>query len=96
MDTVLTIIDGDIKFEVVNDDNAYEDCFRKDGWDFENEEEKEAYRMKWVEGDIFGFGVVEFEKCNCSCPNCNGWTEKDSIYGFHAESAESALKEYRN
>jgi len=92
MEPVLKAYEGETRFEVFFDQDDFFHSFEgKSAIDFESEEEKQAYMNKFIKEELYAFGVVKMEVCKCCCM----WSEKDSLWGIHAESAEEALNQYK-
>lgn len=74
---------GEFRYEVFFDlhDNLNE-------IDFEDEQDKNEYLRKFETGEVTSFGVVKSKVCECCC----SWSEVDSLWGIHCETAEEALK----
>lgn len=58
--------------------------------EFENEQDKQDYLHKFETGELTSFGVVKSKVCECCCL----WSEVDSIWSMHFETAEEALSDY--
>lgn len=92
MQPVLKHNEGETRFEVYFDEDDFHHSFQgKGSIDFDSEEAKQEYMNKFINEELYAFGVVKMEVCKCCCM----WSEKDSLWGIHAESAEDALKHYR-
>jgi hypothetical protein len=60
--------------------------------DFDSDEDKEAYRQRFIKDELISCWVVKNEKCRC----CNEWRHVDSMGDIHAEDFEQALEYYLN
>jgi hypothetical protein len=72
----------------------YDDCPVEVGtsFDFGDQEANQEYLNRFVNEELFSFGVVKSTACKC----CNGWKEEDSLWGIHAQDAHEALEYYQN
>lgn len=86
------VLEG-VKFEAVFDEVTYSEyCFGKCDIDFENENAKKCYLKKFINEELFVFGVIKSEYCKC----CNQWKETDSLWGIEAEDGDKAIEYYLN
>ncbi len=88
---VLKINQGETRYEIYYDNDGFHNTFdSKLGFDFEDEADKQAYMDKFLKEELFAFGVVKLQPCKCCCE----WSEKDSLWGIHAESPAEAFKQF--
>jgi len=94
MDTVLYEAEFlGIKYEVKPDDLDFFYEFENEKtalMKFANEEEKQTYMNKFLNGELIAVGVVKYTKCQC----CEEWVYSDSVWGYHVSDPEEALKLY--
>lgn len=92
MEPIFTKTEAEIKYEVFFDnDDFFHSFVGNSALEFDNEELKKEYMDKFINEELYAFGVVKMEVCKCCCM----WSEKDSLWGIHAESAEEALNQFK-
>lgn len=88
-----SMTENEIRYEVYYDEDDFFHSFEStSAIEFESEEDKQAYRQRFINEELFAFGVSAFKLCKC----CNAWSEKNSVWGIHAESPQEALALYQN
>lgn len=78
---------GEYRYEVFYDNYPMESL---NDIDYESEENKRDYLDKFEKGDLSVFGVVKSKVCKCCCL----WSEIDSLWGMHYQTAENCLEDY--
>ena len=92
MDAILKSYEGEERYEVYFDQDDFHHSFKSESSiDFESEEQKQEYMNKFINEDLFAFGVVKMKVCECCCM----WSEKEALWGIHAETAEEALNYFK-
>lgn len=92
MNPVLKANEGETRYEVYFDQDDFQHSFEgSSAIEFDSEEQKKEYMNKFIKEELYAFGVVKLQVCECCCM----WSEKDSLWGIHAESPEEALKHFK-
>ena len=92
MEPVLKSNELETRYEVYFDQDDFHHSFEgKSAIDFESEEAKQEYMNKFINEDLYAFGVVKLQVCECCCM----WSEKASLWGIHAQTPEEALKQFK-
>ena len=85
-------IEGNIKYEVYHDEDDFYHTFEsRYAIDFESEKDKEEYKQKFINNEIYAFGVKQFDLC----PTCGNFEQKDSLWGIHATTVYEAIRLYK-
>jgi hypothetical protein len=90
MKCILTETKDDFRYEVFVDDHDLMNIYQNDAssFDFGNKEENQDYANKFLNEELCSYGVKVMKLCKC----CNEWPVKEFLWAIHAESAEDALK----
>jgi hypothetical protein len=86
MKALITEIIDNVQFQVFCD----EDPMPIDDWDWESEEQKQAYIKRHERGELSFYYVEKSEQCGA----CKEWHLVDSLHSIDAESADDALAMY--
>lgn len=85
--------EDEIRYEVfIDHDNLQMILDRAGAFDLGDDFANEEYRQQFLHEEIFSFGVVAKKLCKCCCE----WSEKDSLWGIHAQSAQEAIKLFKD
>lgn len=87
MEAIRTKIEGDYKYDVFYDPDAFEVL---NDMDYESEQKKQAFLSRFERYEIGVYGVVVSKRCEC----CGLWPQLEGLWGIIEETAEDALKCY--
>ena len=93
MEPVFRQNEGETRYEIFVDQDDLSRIFNRDGSSFDlgDKEANEEYTSKFENEELCSFGVVKMQVCKCCCM----WSEVESLWGIHAESAQEAFQVFK-
>lgn len=83
----------EIRYKVYIDEDDLNLIAKNNGssFDFGDEIANKEYVNRFKNNELCSFGIVKLQVCKCCCE----WSEKDSLWGIHAESPQAALNYFK-